>query len=175
MPSIVKRAESDRLREIIGFVGIYVISGGLWAVALPHLGRARTLVEAGPPITVILVTLAVVIGAHASMRGTWRADGATPLALLDALERRHAGRRRMMRWMPWLTGAAVAGTIGTIAAIMISVGHFDADLAARTAGTGLFTIGFVWLVLRTTSRKIDRELREVAEARRLLAEDDEQR
>jgi hypothetical protein len=53
---------------------------------------------------------------------------------------------------------------------MIAAGEFVPALAAATLASCAFTVGFGWLVIRRTNRLIDRELREAAEARRLLAE-----
>ena len=172
MPSIVKRAESDRRRLILGFVGIYVLAGLQIGFAIRALARARDLIGASAPMVVVIVTVAIVIMGHVAMRGSFRDDGSAPLALLDGLERRHAGRRRMMRWMPWVTGAAVAGTVGTVAAAMIATRRFHAGLAASTAAACLATIALVWITNRRVGAKIDRELREATEARRLLTEDE---
>ncbi|APR77254.1 Hypothetical protein A7982_02601 [Minicystis rosea] len=172
MPSIVKRAESDRRRLILGFVGIYAIVAVQLGFAIRALARARDLVGASEPVMTVLVTLAIVVIVHVSMRGGFRDDGSAPLALLEGLERRHAGRRRMMRWMPWLIGAGIAGTMGTMTATMIATGQFQPGPAATTAATCLASIALAWIMIRRVGTKIDRELREAHEARRLLTEDE---
>jgi len=170
MPNIVKRAATDRRRMLLGFAGIYALAGLELAFALPALARAKSSVEAAAPTVVVLGSLAVVAVAHASMRGGFRADGVTPVALLDALATRHAGRRRLMRAMPWLTAAVVVGTIGSAAWAMIAAGRFEPVVAALTAAVSAATVALVWGVIRREGATIDRELREAAEARRLLEE-----
>lgn len=172
MPNIVKKAAGDRRRVILGFLGIYAIAGAEVAFAVGGLRQARTALDVAPPIVVILIATAVVVAAHASMRGAWADLGTSPQALLDTLERRHAARRRMGRLLPWITGAAIAATLAVSAAVMIAARRFDAGLAATAAGAGALTAVFVGWVVRRERRKIDRDLGEIAEARRLLSEDD---
>ena len=77
-----------------------------------------------------------------------------------------------MRTIPWLVGASMAGNAGVLAARMIAAGRFDLASACGTAAYCAATIALAWLVLRRASSKIDRELREAAEARRLLADEE---
>jgi hypothetical protein len=171
MPAIVKRAEGDRRREIIGFVGFYAIIASLVGPAVAGLWHARTAIQIASAAQTLLLSGAMVIVAHVAMRGTLGAAEGTPLALLDALEWRHAGRRRLARALPWLTGACLAGTIALAAARMIAAGHFDPGAAAITAVVCLATAALLGVTLDRLGKKIDRDLREVAEARKLLADD----
>lgn len=170
MPNIIKRAKTDRLRAVVGVALVYVIAAGELAFAVPRLLAARTAVEAMAPLVIIAAMILIGVAVAVSVRGTLGASGATPNELLDALERRHAGRRKLGRFMPWGIGFCTLGTLGSVTAAMIAAGELVPALAAVTVALGAFTVGSGWLVIRHTNRLIDRELREAAEARRLLAE-----
>jgi hypothetical protein len=173
MPNVIKRAQTDRRRAIAGVVGFYVIAAGEVAFALPRLLAAKTAVAAMAPLVILVGMLVLGVGMAVSVRGTLGPSGTSPTDLLDALEKRHTGRRRLIRFMPWGIGFVTASTMGTVVVVMISVGQLSASLAATTAGLCAFTAAFGWLVIHRTRKGIDRDLREVAEARRLLAEDAE--
>jgi len=56
---------------------------------------------------------------------------------------------------------------------MIADGRFDPATAAGALAAGAAAAGFVWVTVKRIGRVIDRELREAAEARRLLSESDD--
>lgn len=94
------------------------------------------------------------------------------MELLEAMERRHAGRRRLMRFMPWGTAYLVMGTLALSVAESFQIGHVSVAVLVAATGASALTVAIVWWVIRTVSRSIDRELREAAEARKLLSEED---
>jgi hypothetical protein len=117
--------------------------------------------------------LAIIVGIHGATWGILGSRGGAPLELLTDLERRHAGRRRLLRLMPWLTGFIVCGTIGFEAASMIAAGRFDLWAAFGTLAVCGVTVTLMWWTVRRVGDLIERELRQAAEARRLLADGEE--
>jgi hypothetical protein len=174
VPPVLARARTDRRRAILGMAGVYVLAAGLALAAARELLHARTAADIASNLILLVLVVALAAGVGLAMRGAFGHAGGTPLELLADLERRHARRRRLIRFMPWLTGAAVAGTLATEVAQMAAAGRFDPASAAGTLATCAATVGFVWLIATRVGRLIERELRAAAEARRLLAEGDEE-
>jgi len=169
IPNVLRRARTDRARALGGMMFLYVIVILLALSAAAEVHRARSRL-AGLPGWFSLATLGLlVVGAQIAMRGTiGRRD--EPVDLLAGLERRHAGRRRLLRFMPWATGFMVVGMVGGAAASMVAAGAFDLGDALTTVVACGVAVWLIWAVMRRTSRLIDRELAEAAEARRLLEE-----
>ena len=113
----------------------------------------------------LLGALAIVVAVHVTMRGTFRGTGAAPLEALAALERRHAGRLRLMRVILWVGVCAAAASVAPRVMTKGFTPLVVKQLALTVAALVLWA--FVWLRLRP---RINRDLREVAEARRLLGE-----
>lgn len=170
LPRVLKRAKSDRKRALIGMAIVYAIVAGELYVAIPALLRAHSVAEAAPGIVITIVMAFLVVGMNLAMRSTMGHSAKTPEALLAALERRHAGRRRLIRVTAWGTALAVAGTLASAALGTLHAGAFNPRAAAGTGLTCALVIAFVVFVTRHVRRVIDRELREAEEARRLLAE-----
>jgi hypothetical protein len=170
-PPIVGRALTDRRRAIIGIALVYVMGAALIAAGIENIRQARTTVALASPLFTIAFVLILMACVHAVMRGAFGMTGGTPLQLLEDMERRHAARRRLARLLPGLTGLGAAGAIGADAATMIAARRFDLPSALETLAACAVTVGFVWLTVKRIGRLIDRELREAAEARRLLTED----
>jgi hypothetical protein len=169
VPTVLKRARTDRLRAFIGVGGVYAICAGLLVAAIGELRQATGALALVVPLLLIALVVVMIAGVSLAMRGTFGRGDGTPLALLAEMERRHAGRRRLIRFLPWITGASVASTIGVGVVATVAAG-FDAGGALATLAVCGVTVWCVWFVRRRVGRMIDRDLREAAEARRLLAE-----
>jgi hypothetical protein len=170
IPKVLKRARTDRARAIGGMMALYAIT---LAVAVPvvlDLRRAPAALGAVNDWIGLAGLGLLVVGAQLAMRGTIGHPAAEPAALLAGLERRHAGRRRLIRFMPWGAGFVVAGTIGASAAAMIAARAFDWGEALSTTLACAAAVWLVRVVIRRTRRIIEGELAEAAEARRLLDE-----
>ncbi|HVV52652.1 MAG TPA: hypothetical protein VHO06_23525 [Polyangia bacterium] len=170
IPPVLKRARTDRARALGAMLALYAI--GL-AIAVPvalDFRRARTTLGAIDDWLGLGLLGLLVVGTQLAMRGTLGRPAAEPAALLAGLERRHAGRRRLLRFMPWATGLLVGGTIASAATAMIAARAFAAGEAVSTAVVCGVTVWLVRAVSRRTRKVIDRELAEAAEARRLLEE-----
>jgi len=173
MPPVVARARTDRRRAAVGLTGMYALAALLVSSAVSELRQAETAAAQASPLFVIGFVLVLIGAVHGATWGMLGRAGATPPALLADLERRHAGRRRLMGLMPWFTALAVGGTIAVEVASMYAARRFDLGSALGTLATCAATVAFVWWTTRRVGRLIDRELREAAEARRLLSEGEE--
>ncbi|HEY7376428.1 MAG TPA: hypothetical protein VIF57_29990 [Polyangia bacterium] len=173
MPPVLARARTDRGRAVLGATLVYGLAALLVLSDARHLLRSRSWPTVSSFAFTLVFAAVVIVGMHVAMWGTFGHGSGTPLDLLADLERRHAGRRRLLRFMPWLVGFAVLGTVASVAAEMIAAGRFDAGAAAGMLIVAGVAVGFVWLTMRRIGRLIDRELREAAEARRLLSESDD--
>jgi hypothetical protein len=150
---------------LVGVVGVYVILAGTMASQVPALRRAST-ADIVDFVVALLGSAAIIVVVHRAMRGTFGATGAAPLEALAALERRHAGRLRLMRFMPWVFACLVAASVPRA---FLWEGYTAQQIELLVAAV-VFVLGvmaFQWPRLR---RRIARDLREVAEARRLLGE-----
>jgi hypothetical protein len=67
----------------------------------------------------------------------------------------------------------IGGTVALQLMSMLATGRFDLPATFETIGTGAATLALVWLTMRRVGNLIDRELRQTAEARRLLTEEDD--
>jgi hypothetical protein len=170
MPNVLKRARTDRFRAITGTAVVYTIAAIEIAVQMVFLRRAHTAFDYFVPFLVCSSMIMVIASLHWAMRRTWGASGGTPAELLTALERRHAGRRKLMRLMPWVTGYVVSGTMAGFLGQSIRTSVLDLRVAGMVLAVCGVTAGFTWLVIRRVGRVVERELREVAEARKLLSE-----
>lgn len=145
---------------------VYVILAGTVASKVPVLLRASTRADIAELVVGLLGGIAIVVAVHVTMRGTFRGTGAAPLEALAALERRHAGRLRLVRVICWIAACLVAARV---ARAVITGGSIRpvVELVAETVAILVVFLAFVRLRLRP---HIDRDLRDVAEARRLLGE-----
>jgi hypothetical protein len=170
MPDVVKRARTDRKRFLLGLLGLYLLSGAQIAVHIPALRHAHTVLEGGDHAIVIATVALVIASAHVAMRGAFAGAGEGPADLLAAMDRRNAGRLRLVRAIPWI----MAFTVGASAAIFIAraMTH-QVEVAGEIAGLVIqaAVVVFVVLVVRRFRSYLDGELRASAEARRLLAAD----
>lgn len=166
MPDVVNRARSDRRKAMVGAVLVYAIAAAVLASSAATLHRGSPPADVIEFVVVLLGMGVMLVAVHRAMRGTFTATGAAPLDALAAMERRHAGRLRIMKLVPWMfafflvTGlllGAMRGGITPGAAV---------TTAAATTFVGV-CVGFLYPRMR---RRIDRDLREAAEARRLLSE-----
>lgn len=169
MPDVVKRvigrARRDRTSALVGLGALYVILAATMGSRVPALRHASTPAEVADFVAGLLGAVAIVVAVHVTMRGTFRGTGAAPLEALAALERRHAGRLRLMRVIPWI---GVCGAAAGVAPRVMTEGftHRVVEPLALTVAA-LVLWAFVWLRMRP---RIDRDLRDVGEARRLLGE-----
>ena len=173
MPPVLARAKTDRRRTLVAVTIGYALAAAVVLSDARSLLRTRTWPAVTSSVFTLVIVLAVIVGVHVAMWGTFGHGASAPLELLAELERRHAGRRRLLRFMPWITGFAVIAAVATTAAQMIAAGRFDPASAAGTLAAWGATVGLVWLSMKRVGRLIDRELREAAEARRLLSEGDD--
>jgi hypothetical protein len=162
IPRVLKRARRDRRQAVVGLVLVYVILAVTMGSQVPAL-RHATPADVVAFVLALLGAAAMIVAVHVTMRGTFRATGAAPLDSLAQLERRHAGRLRLVRMIPWFAAFAVVGDVATEGFTMRAL----ESLAWLVAGLAVYFMVFVRLWLRP---RIDRDLREVAEARRLLGE-----
>jgi MFS family permease len=165
MPKVLARARSDRRRAIVGMAVFSVLVAGEIASAIAILAHSPAPLAVASAVLVLAMSIGLTFGAFLAMRGTWAASGGAPLALLDELERRHAARRRLM--MVTVVGTAFIVT-GTLVVGVLAWQKGDPAALLRHVATSAFTVGFVWLVNRRVGRKIEQELRDAGEARRLL-------
>lgn len=170
LPPIVKRVLSDRKRGLIGLTLVYLISALLIVLEIPELQNAHTTTALMSPLLAMVLVLVLAVGVHGLTWGAFRRTGVTPLRALSDLERRHAARRRLMRFLPWITAFGVLGTMGIEAASMTAARHFDLWSAVGTIAICGVTVGLVSLTVKRVGKVIDRDLRQTAEARRLLTE-----
>jgi hypothetical protein len=168
MPPVLARARTVRARAILAFTLAYALAAGLTLISLHELPRAETWPERASSLFVPLFVLLMILGMHVTMRGTFARAAGAPLELLADLERRHAGRRRLIRLLPWMTGVGVGATIALEAAQMRAAGRFDPSGVASTLAVCAATVAFVRWVTRRVGKVIERELRAAAEARWLL-------
>ncbi len=160
-PAVVRRAMRDRRRAILGVTVFYLLCAALLLHGLLRLRDDRGVVEVGSLVVEAGILLILGVGAPLARRGTWGGgDSAPVLERIAALERRHAGRRRLMR----LVVCAMAFTV--VGNLVLFALRADYGRLAECA----FSVAFAWLVLGRTNRLIERDLREAAEVRKLLAE-----
>jgi hypothetical protein len=171
IPPVLRRAMTDRTRARWGLRVVYLLSIAIAAPALLDLWRTRTPFEVVKSVVGLATLALLVVGARIAMRGTIGSPTEEPLALLAGLERRHAGRRRLIRIMPWLLGAMLVETVGITIAEMVRARAFDPGSALATVVACGAAIWLVRMSMKHTARIIDRELREAAEARRLMSEE----
>lgn len=171
IPPVLRRARTDRARAQWGMTFLYLLSIAIAAPVLLDLRVHHAAFDVAKSVIGLATLAMLVVGAGIAMRGTIGHSTDEPLALLDGLERRHAGRRRLIRIMPWLAGAMVVETVGFAVAEMVRARAFDLGSALATAVACGVTIWLVGATIKRTARLIDRELREAAEARRLMSEE----
>ena len=163
VPSVLKRARRDRKQAVVGLVLVYVILGCTMASQVPALRHAPQ-AEVAEFVVGLLVGVALIVAVHVTMRGTFKPTGAAvPLEALAQLERRHAGRLRLVRMLPWFAACLFTATVAT-EGLTTRVVEW---LAGEAALLVVYFVVFVRLLMRP---RIDRDLRDVAEARRLLGE-----
>lgn len=159
-PRVAKRALTDRRRAILGMIVLYMLCGanlvGEWA----HVSNSGGVARLGPFALTVIIVLVLGIGAPLAMRGTWGVDSASVVERISALERRHAGRRKLARLAAWAVAVSVAGSL----ALSALDGRW-----MRLVACGV-SVGFAWLVLARIHRVIERDLREADQARDLLRE-----
>jgi hypothetical protein len=173
IPPVMARARTDRKRAFIGITSVYVLAALLVLSELQNLRHAHAIVDLASSVFVMVSLLAMIVGMHGATWGILGRTGSAPLQLLADLERRHARRRRLLRLLPWLTGFVICGTIGLEAASLSAGRRFDLSAELGALAICGVTGGLVWWSVKSVGRTIDRELRQAAEARRLLTEGDD--
>jgi hypothetical protein len=166
MPRVVKTATTDRMRAWLGMVGMYAIGALEVFASVGMIRRARTALDLQSPIQTLIGVALIVGGAHIAMRGTFGRSVSTPGEVLAALERRNAGRKKLLHMMPWFVGFFVVTSLaGDIAHVVIADKVADVVASFTIQASALALV--VW-ALRQMRRKMTRDTREIAEARRLL-------
>ncbi len=173
IPPVMGRARTDRQRALIGLTGVYALGGTAILAELSELRQHHTTAALASSLFTALCVLIIIVGVHVTTWGILGRSGGAPLDLLADLEGRHARRRRLARLLPWITGLVVGGTVAIQVMSMLTTGRFDLPATLETVATSATTIALVWFVKKRVGAVIDRELRQSAEARRLLAEDDD--
>ncbi len=169
MPAVVRRAWTDRRRAKLGMSFFYGIFGVVGLAQVPYFLHPRPANEYVGLFVVDTALFALAARMHAALRGTWGELAQTPREALAAMERRHAGRLRLGRFMPWGVAYLLAGVV---CASMADAGEGHLT-SARAVGVVLALSASgasSWLAHRWVKAKIDRDLREVKEARRMLGE-----
>ncbi|MCL2448725.1 MAG: hypothetical protein FWD17_07255 [Polyangiaceae bacterium] len=150
----MRRARADGLRARWGLGALYLLGALalLWQFwVLQHAGTALERARA----VVACVAVGVLVGAaSAAMQGTWSAQGDAPFDLLAALERRNAGRQRLLVVLRWCVGPFSVAEVA---------------LGARVWTTAL-AIGLVVVFDRRARALFDRDRRELVEARSILSD-----
>jgi hypothetical protein len=167
-------AEFDR-DEIDGCaskeLGMVFFYGIVALVALVQISYFTHPQPAGEYIGLFVVDtalLALAASLQVALRGTWGDVARTPMEALAAMDRRHAGRLRLGRFMPWGMAYVLAGAV---CASMVDAGHGHPVSALDTSVVLVLcasSASFAWLANRWVKAKIDRDLREVKEARKML-------
>ena len=93
----------------------------------------------------------------------------------DGLERRHAGRRKLLRVMRWVGAYVLSGIIVDAVHGWIASRRVDASTAIGLVVILAFAISTHLFLERWAHGRIARDVQEVAEARRLMAEDGDER
>jgi hypothetical protein len=153
---------------IIGFVGLWFLAAMQIAIAARWFSHARDALDVTASLVIFVFAAIVLSSSHFTARGQFGRTSDTPAALLGALERRHIARLRMMRWIPWLTGAVVTATIALTIATMLAVRRFDAFTVVSVALCCAASIGYSRFVMKRVGAKIGAELRDIARARELV-------
>jgi hypothetical protein len=156
---------------VAALVLAYVILAGTMASQVPALIHASTRADIADFALGLLGGAAILVALHVTMRGTFRAAGAAPLEALAQLERRHAGRLRLVRAVLWIFGCVLAATVAqAVVTEGFSMLVFERLAKTEAAPVVWIVVWFVVFVRLWMRPRIDRDLREVAEARRLLGE-----
>ena len=175
MPSVLGKARTDRKRALMGLVLLYAVSTPIAIVMLLQLRHAVTLADFAAPLFVLSIVAIILVGVHFALRGTLAEGALTPGALLDELERRHAGRRKLLSALRWvgayvLSGIVVAAVHGWMAAKRV-----DAPTVMALIVILAFAIPTHLVLERWALGRIARDFQEVAEARRLMSENGDER
>lgn len=108
-------------------------------------------------------------------RGTWRPVAASTRAFVELSYARALAKRRSARFLPWF----LAGEVPAVLAVAVWQAASDPATWARVGETWLWRAGALLLFLTAAAgllawfrRRVDRELAELAELRRALAEED---
>ena len=173
IPPVIRRARTDRQRALIGLTGVYALGGIVILAELSELRQQHTTAALASWLFTPLCVLIIIVGVHITTWGILARSGGAPLDLLADLERRHAQRRRLAGFLPWITGLVVCGTVATQVMSMLATGRFDLPATLETVATCAATVAVVWFSMKHFGAVIDRESRQSAEARRLLTEDDD--
>ena len=168
MPAIVAKERTNRKLAIVGMSLVYVIFVPVTWSLVGELRKAQSRLDVLMALVVAAMMMAILIGMHVSMRGTFGNPGAAPLAQLDALEKRHRGRLRLARFIPWCVGSFVVAIVAITIADDIAKGHFNRADVVALAGMAVISIVPSWLVLAFVRKRVLRDLAEITEARRLL-------
>lgn len=171
MPNVMNRARSDGRRARLGLAGIYAVATLEVFGQTPDIRHARSLGGLMGPFAVLSAMVLIIVGAHVAMRGSFKEAGATPRELLAAMEKRHMGRLRLVRFMPWAGAYVVAATLAVAAREWVRAGRVDPLTAVAEVGACALVIALMIWVGRRTREVIQRELSEAAEARRMMEEE----
>ena len=172
MPYAVAKAPANRTLTIVGISLVYAIFVPMTWLLVGELRKAQSRFDTLSALLVAAMMMAILIGVHVSLRGTWGDPGAAPLAQLAALEQRHRGRLRLARFMPWCVGSFVAALVAITVAEAIAERHVNPSDLIALVGMAAITIPPSWLGISLVRKRVVRELAEIDEARRLLNDDE---
>ena len=166
MPDIVRRARIEGLRARWGMGAIYAVATAAVLFELWSLVHKDGMLDRAM-IALACVFVGVMVGAaSAAIQGTWSAQGDAPLEALAALERRNAARERVLVVKRWGLGIFCVASF----ALSIALGRgVPGEPPSKLAWLAVPVVALV-LVNRRLRARFDRDRREIAEARKLLAE-----
>ena len=171
MPSVLTRARNDRKRVFVGRLLVYLMLLPVALLQVPPLRRAVTLADFGAPLFIISMVAIILICVHVALRGTLAEGRLTPLELLNELEKRHAGRRKLLRFLPWIGAYVLSGMIVAAVHGWVAAGRVDVPTIILLVVILAYAIGTHIFLDRWARGRITRDVKAVAEARRLLADD----
>ena len=170
MPLVLGRAKRDRMRAIVGAV----LFCGVMAWSFVAVLRDLSTLAAHPTSHVIAgaaIELAccatLTVAFFTAMMGTWAKEDGTPVQLLESLERRNTGKRRLVVMFLFIfPGFAIANALSSGLFVAGVSSSAVIHVVGRIAGA-LALAAFVFHRLR---RRLRRDLAEANVARRLLSE-----
>jgi len=162
-------------------VGLAVLTAGealFTVVALVYFGAVAWRAGTGPDWTLLglVATLFAVIWSFVlrNRRGTWRPEATSTRSFVELSYARAVAKRRTARFLPWF----LAGEVAAVLAVVVWQTASEPATWARVTATWLWRAGALLLFLTAAAGlltwfrgRAEREVAELEELRRLLAEE----